>query len=156
MPPYTGGDTGAAPLVALAKVVAINGSHQSIPSGATTVVTGWTEQIDTANAFDPATGIFTAPADGFYMVTAAVLMNLVPQNANLFLGILVNGTAHYQGTFGSPATGGTTPTAAIPVSVPVQLTKNDTVKLGITQFSGVALTLFVTAIFNNLSIVQLP
>ena len=57
-----------------AKLVAINSSGQSIPSGAFTTLTGWTKQIDTANAFNAATGIYTCPSPGFYDVSTQLLM----------------------------------------------------------------------------------
>ena len=39
----------------------------AIASG-TNTITGWTERVDTASAFVPSTGIYTAPAAGYYAI----------------------------------------------------------------------------------------
>ncbi|HEY9705636.1 MAG TPA: hypothetical protein V6C58_24570 [Allocoleopsis sp.] len=49
-------------------VQATNGSGQAINNGVATTITNWTENIDNYNAFNPTTGIFTAPEGGFYLV----------------------------------------------------------------------------------------
>lgn len=71
----------AAPTKAL--VNASKSSVQSISSATTTVITGWTETVDlgagAAGDFDPATGIFKAPRDGFYLVS----FNITLVNGNI-------------------------------------------------------------------------
>ncbi|UWX59783.1 hypothetical protein N0B40_15350 [Chryseobacterium oranimense] len=71
----------AAPTKAL--VNANKSSVQSISSATTTVITGWTETVDlgagAAGDFDPATGIFKAPRDGFYLVS----FNITLANGNI-------------------------------------------------------------------------
>lgn len=71
----------APPVKAL--VNASKASAQSIGSNSTIYVTGWTETVDsgsgTSGDFDPATGTFTAPRDGFYLVS----FNITLANGNI-------------------------------------------------------------------------
>lgn len=47
----------------------------NIPNATATNITGWTEVFDSGAAFDPATGAFTAPVDGYYQFNASILFN---------------------------------------------------------------------------------
>ncbi|SHH05238.1 hypothetical protein SAMN05421866_1955 [Chryseobacterium oranimense] len=66
-----------------ALVNASKSSAQSISSATTTVITNWTETVDLGTGaggdFDPATGIFKAPRDGFYLVS----FNITLANGNI-------------------------------------------------------------------------
>lgn len=63
--------TTAGPLTwsGVVNVQANNSTGQSIPDGGgATIVTSWSEVIDSESAFAAATGVFTAPVTGFYQV----------------------------------------------------------------------------------------
>lgn len=144
-------------LTALARVNAQNGSGQIIASGGiNTPITGWTEVFDTANAFDPVTGTFIAPAAGFYLVNASLTLNAVVQASNVFLGVLLNGVAQIQANGPTPATGGNVNNGAVAVNALVRAAAGDAIRIGMTQFTGSAISLFVSAAFSGLSITQQP
>ncbi|AZA84148.1 hypothetical protein C1637_16805 [Chryseobacterium lactis] len=75
----------ALPLTAPTKALvnASKSSAQSIGSNTTTYISGWTETVDlgtTPNGdFDPSSGTFTAPRDGFYLVS----FNITLANGNI-------------------------------------------------------------------------
>jgi hypothetical protein len=132
-----------------------NSSAQSIPSGVSTTVTGWTKVYDRVNAnFNAATGVFTAPETGYYMVTC----NLTYSSATGVLGsvsanINVNGTIVAAGQ-----TAITSTSAAItPVSVTgvVLLNAGQTVIIQTGQNSGSARTLGGSTT-DFISIARLP
>lgn len=66
---------------------------QSISNSTETVLTNWAEQLDTANAFNAATGIFTAPRGGVYMASGTVSYAAAVWNTTGASGIIrKNGT----------------------------------------------------------------
>jgi len=78
-----------------AKLIATNTSAQSIPSGAVTPIVGYTAvPLDSAGAFDAATGTYGAKYGGFYEVTFSVGWGpgvIFPGNTTIQSFILVNG-----------------------------------------------------------------
>ncbi|MBP2615242.1 hypothetical protein [Chryseobacterium jejuense] len=78
----------ALPLTPPAKALvnANKNTAQSIGNNATVYLSGWTETVDlgtTPNGdFDPSTGIFTAPRDGFYLVSFNITLanGTIPKN----------------------------------------------------------------------------
>jgi len=79
---------------------ATNATNQSIPdANVATVVTGWTEVTDTAAAFDPVTGLFTVPANGYYVVTAELEFTAIAAavGTSFAVGVYIDGTARNVG-----------------------------------------------------------
>lgn len=137
-------------LTTLARVVANNRSGQVVPDSSLNVtLTNWTEAVDTAAAFDPVAGLFTAPADGFYQVNTSIIAT--SNVASYSIAVLVNNVARLQP--GGLAGGQTT------LGGLVQMAKGDVLRVGLTNFSGASVTLFNNAGApgeNNLSITQQP
>lgn len=78
----------ALPLTPPAKALvnANKSSAQSISNASSTFINGWTETVDSGTGadgdFDPANGIFTAPRDGFYLVSFSITLATgnIPKN----------------------------------------------------------------------------
>lgn len=121
---------------AFAFVGAKNRSQQVVPTSSLNVtLTNWTEAFDTLNAFDPVTGLFVAPSDGFYKVDASLVAT---SNAAAFsVAILVNNVAQLQP--------GVVAGGVVLIGGTVQLAKNDVLRFGMTNFSGSSVTLFNNA-----------
>jgi len=133
-----------------------NTSGQSIPNAANTTVTGWTQVYDRVNTnFNAATGVFTAPAAGFYHVdtilTFANVLNVVSTTRSVT--IVVNGVMRIQGFYSPSAI---TSTVSVQASGVVQLTAGQTITVQAFQNNGAALTLNATAINTTLSIHKIP
>jgi len=137
-------------LTALARLNANNNSQQVVATGSVFLtLTNWTETQDNANAFDPVTGLFTAPADGTYQVSACIVAT--SGTAAFNLAILVNNVAKLQP--------GVNAGGICLVSGGVQMAKNDVLRVGMTQFSGGNITLFFNGAAtgeNYLTIAQQP
>lgn len=134
----------------LAKVIANNRSQQVVPTSSLNVtLTNWTESFDTLSSFDPVTGLFVAPADGFYYVDVCLVATAT--GAIYGLAILVNDVARLQP--------GILSTGVAEVGGLVHLAKNDVLRLGMTNFSGSNVTLFNNAGApgeNYMTIAQAP
>jgi hypothetical protein len=75
-----------------ALVNATNSSGKSIPNNTVTYIDGWTETVDLGGNFDGAT--FTAPRDGFYLVSFSITLATgnIPKNTYLETAIESNGS----------------------------------------------------------------
>lgn len=134
-----------------------NANGQSINSGAQTTVTTWTKVSDRVNAnFVASTGVFTAPATGYYQVSAQlVFSSAVGVVGTEYSAVIVaNGVSVATGSFFQESV--STDFVAVPVSAIVSLTSGQTIVLQAFQNSGAARTLSATASFNYLSINRLP
>lgn len=85
------------PLTAPTKalVLANKSTSQNIANSISTVVTTWAEVTDPANNFDNSTGIFTAPRDGFYIVSFNIVLtsNTIANNTKIETIIESNNTS---------------------------------------------------------------
>jgi hypothetical protein len=143
MPRILGFDTKAIVLIAQST------NAQSIPNGSATVVTTWSELTDTASAFNPTTGVFTAPQAGNYLVSA-----MIPFNANgsgvRNLEVRKNGSGTYavlDRQNGIASDGNYLKGTTI-----VNCAAGDTISITATQTSGGALSLQGVAIYQRLEI----
>lgn len=97
---FTSTTTGVTSWTGAVYVEATNNTNQSIPdANVSTVVTGWTEVNDTANAFVPATGLFTVPITGYYVVTAEIEFTAIAAavGTSFAVGVYIDGTARNVG-----------------------------------------------------------
>lgn len=124
-------------LIPKAIVLATLPINTAIPTAAVTVLAGYVETTDTANAF--AAGVFTAPRAGFYQVNAAILFQAgawVP-NSGITIEIRVGGVLRIGNT---NAAGGAALNAALSADISgvVSLNAGEQLTIAITQNSGAA------------------
>lgn len=134
-----------------------NISAQSIPNAAYTTVTGWTKTFDRVNAnFNASTGVFTAPATGYYQVSAQLVFGANTGAVGTAYGaaISANSVQVAIGLQSRDAAGSAQ--NAIEVSAVVSLTAGQTIVLQAFQNTGAALALSSTAAQNYLNINRLP
>jgi hypothetical protein len=135
-----------------------NSSGQSIPNSTATTVTTWTKVADRVNAnFTASTGTFTAPANGYYHVSAQLLYSANTGTLNAVFGayVVANGVTVAQGMTSREAAASSYSDSAS-VDCVVSLTTGQTIVLQAFQNSGSAVALNTTAAFNYLSINRIP
>jgi hypothetical protein len=103
------------------KFSASRATSQSIPSSASTTIVFDTEQYDTSNNYNNATGVFTAPVAGFYHFDTGVSV-AATSTSTMYISIFKNGTEFRRG---SRTTSGFT--ADLTMSADLQLAASDTV-----------------------------
>lgn len=134
-----------------------NSSGQSIPNATTTTVTNWTKLFDRVNSsFNATTGVFTAPATGYYRVSATAQFTSTAGAVGNQLGWVVtaNSAVVAQSPYFIEAANSTTRTVS--VNTIVSLTAGQTMTLGLYQNTGSALALSTTAANNWISISRIP
>ena len=121
-----------------------NQSAQSIPSGTTTSVTGWTKQYDSHSAFNAATGAYTCPVSGKYLVTG----NFMYASASITANTQYEFDIFQTGSQTKVLTNATFPTAAgntflsLPVSLQIDCIAGDILQTQTYQNSGGARALY--------------
>jgi hypothetical protein len=143
----------------LVRVQAHGNAGQTLTSGTDTTVIFGTEAEDTHNAYNPATGIFTAPKPGLYSVSAGVLVNWGSTNISA-----TNCKAGIQGSF--PAYGSlnffslnvSQPFVNFSVSSVIRITATgQTIYFFVSQDSGASKSIFTNSniSYHYLNITQL-
>nr|WP_230951299.1 hypothetical protein [Burkholderia stagnalis] len=140
----------------MSKVFATNTSGQSIPNNTGTTTTNWTVSSQVGSAFVGSTGVYTAPATGYYAISFQLYYNLTtpPVGTSLITAIVVAGAGVVNGvtTIGSTSqTKATSQTSAV-----VKLTAGQTVAFQAYQNSGTTVALDTGPATTYLSIQQLP
>jgi hypothetical protein len=163
-PPAIGGTAPAAGTFttlkgnSLAKVFATNTGAQSIPSATNTAVTGWTTGFDANSNFNASTGTFTAPATGFYVVSAQLTWGTISgagASGVIKAVVFANGSATNLAGL-APMSNTTQQFNAVQVSGLVSLTAGQTIVLNGLQNSGASVALSSTPGGVWMSIYQLP
>lgn len=138
-----------------ARVLATNTSGQSILSGSGVTITGWTTTFDANSNFNAATGVFTAPLAGFYLVTAQIGFNgTMAVGTSIIVPILANGVTRASGSL--IVSNATVTINFVQASALVQLAVGQTITLQAFQNSGGAAPLTAGASSVYVSITQMP
>jgi hypothetical protein len=110
---------------------AVQTSGQSIPNTGTSTLVTWdtAETFDTNGAFNPATGLFTAPVDGDYRVSTSLLYSNPTWNVNdaANISIFKNGVLYSRFIFNVQAT--TSMQVGLPLNDLVRLNAGDTISI---------------------------
>lgn len=150
-----------------ALVNANKSSTQSIPSATSTVIAGWIETVDlgagSGGDFNPSSGIFTAPRDGFYLVSFSITLanGNIPKNtfietaiessqssSNIPLFKTINSYPAFQAGAVSNYISGN-------CNAIFNLKKDDTIKFSVRHNIGSARNTLNDSKLNNLSISEL-
>lgn len=136
-----------------------NTSGQTISASTATTITGWTKTFDRLNAnFVASTGIFTAPATGFYEVDVQLVYSSLAAtgvNNSFEVLIIANSVTVATGITYSQQT--TTATAiSVQANAVVSLTSGQTIKIQAYQTNTGSRTLSTTATLNYLTINRVP
>jgi hypothetical protein len=138
------------------QVIATNASAQTFVSSVGATVTNWTEGLDTATAFNPTTGIFTAPATGIYLVCATLLYipSVAPSLGSTYqTQIRVNGVVTIYGETSAQTTVTAADQAPVACGI-VSVASGGTISIVGLQSGGADASLLADANANTLSILQ--
>lgn len=141
-------------IITKAQVVAVNTNSNTFSNLAETDVNSWTESTDVTNSFEPTTGIFTAPHDGIYNISASFNFNSGTIGADTYtrLGFIRStGETNYCVT---PYALSGTAEAGDACSSSFYLLSGETLKIAIFHNLGTDKTLNTSGGYNNLTILE--
>ncbi|CAH0221891.1 hypothetical protein [Chryseobacterium sp. Bi04] len=150
-----------------ALVNANKSATQSIPTSTSTVITGWAETVDlgagTGGDFDPSSGIFKAPRDGFYLVSFSITLanGNIPKNTFIETAIESSQSSNNIPVFKTinsyPAfqAGAVSNYISGNCNAIFNLKKDDTIKFSVRHNIGSARNTLNDSKLNNLSISEL-
>lgn len=150
-----------------ALVNANKSTTQSIPTSTSTVITGWAETVDlgagTGGDFDPSSGIFKAPRDGFYLVSFSITLanGNIPKNTFIETAIESSQSSNNIPVFKTinsyPAfqAGAVSNYISGNCNAIFNLKKDDTIKFSVRHNIGSARNTLNDSKLNNLSISEL-
>ena len=137
-------------------VIAHQDAGQSIPSNVSTKIIFEDEEFDNTGSYNPTTGVFTAPVNGFYIINSMILTDSTNQFFDgqiMQLRLFVNSSLKISGDFvESRVTSGSTVVFSSQLSGMVNLSKGDTVEMHLFQNSGVNIPLLSSDNSNFLHI----
>jgi D-serine deaminase-like pyridoxal phosphate-dependent protein len=118
---------------------------QTFANGAWSMCTFNSEDDDDDNAFDPATGVFTAPRAGRYIFAATITVGGIDNGERAVLGYFKNGALlpARQGGTSFSSTGGQD--ISTHLTLPLKLAAGDTIQVGINHNEGADATQTVEA-----------
>lgn len=131
---------------------------QSIPSGTATTVTTFTKVFDRDNAnFNASTGVFTAPATAWYVISGQITFASSAWTAAnaIQLTAVANGVTVSSGLFTVEVTGTFPVTVVLPTTF-VSLTSGQTLVVQAFQNNGVAHLLSASGVWDFVSIGRIP
>jgi len=148
------GDFGSLTQTEEISIRATNSSGQSIANGATAIaVTGWTNVYDRYGKFNTSTGVFTPGGSGRYSVGVSFLFNLGTYSSGniVYAAIYKNGSEYSRIAFTIIAN---TASQYVPVvgSDDVDLLATDTIDIRVNHGEASARTIFVSSVYNHLTI----
>lgn len=143
-------------VTSFAKVFATKATALSLTNNAATVISGWVTTFDANSNFTAATGIFVAPATGYYMVSAQVVTATAAIAAGtvVSLTILNNGANAAAGETSYPTASGANSPMCVQATALLSVTSGQQIKINVFQNSGGAVNTTTGAAATYLSIVQ--
>lgn len=121
----SGGSSGGGSVASTLMVKAYQ-THALTLTGSTTIPYN-NEVIDTDNAFNPATGVFTAPSAGVYLIDAAWYSSAIPSGICAYIHIVKNGAYDKANLICNP--GSTNLAYTNSIAGTVSLAQNDTISI---------------------------
>jgi len=115
---------------------------QSIPHDAATLITTYSEVADYGGNFNPATGVFTVPTNGFYSIDVAIEIDDLAVDKRVWSMLILNTVTPIMRGFGVSRASNHDPTAHMTISRP--FSAGDTISVQVYHDGGVAKPLAVS------------